>query len=166
MLLLPYLRTTLDAPLYARSIRLQQREMHRFAAEVLRAPVAVNDIGWVSFRNDHEVLDLWGLASEPARRARQAHAPPQWMDDLARRAGVRAVMIYDAWFGGRLPSTWVKLGELRARVPLSVHPRVAFYALDARDAPAVRAAVATWARGLPPEDVFVPADDGTRVASP
>ena len=160
LLLLPYARTTLEAPIDARSIRLQQREMHRFAAEVLRAPVAVNDLGWVSYRNDHRVLDLWGLASEPARRARQAHAPPEWMDALARRAGVRAVMIYDGWFG-RPPAGWVRLGELRARVPLSVNPRVTFYALDAREAPAVRAAVAAWARELPAQDRFVPVPDLT-----
>ena len=170
-LLLPYARTTLDAPFDARSIRLQQREMHRFAAEVLRAPVAVNDLGWVSWRNDSYVLDLWGLASEPARRARQAHRPPQWMDDLARAKGVRAVMIYDDWFGGRLPPAWVRLGELRARVPLSVRPRVAFYAVDARAVPAVRAAVDMWARGLPPEDLFVraqptPVREVTRDAPP
>ena len=159
-LLAPYARTTWEAPFDARSIRLQQREMHRFAAEVLRAPVAVNDLGWVSFRNDHRVLDLWGLASEPARRARQAHGPPGWMDALARRAGVRAVMIYDAWFP-RLPAGWVRLGELRARVPLSVRSPVAFYALDAGSAPAVRAAVTAWAKGLPPQDVFVPVGDVT-----
>ena len=154
--LAPYVRTTAETALNARSIRLQQREMRRFAAEVLRAPVAVNDLGWVSWRNDGRVLDLWGLASEPARRARQSHAPPEWMDALARREGVRAVMIYDRWIG-RVPAGWVRLGELRARVPLTVGPAVAFYAVDARDAPAVRAAVAAWARGLPAQDVFAPA---------
>ena len=155
LLLSPYLLTTFEAPTDARSIRLQQREMHRFAAEVLRAPVAVNDLGWVSWRNNHAVLDLWGLASEPARRARQSQGAGPWMDELARRSGVRAVMIYDGWFGGRTPASWVRLGELRARVRLSVNPRVAFYALDAQSAPAVRAAVAAWATGLPPLDVFV-----------
>ena len=154
LLLQPYVETTLCAPLDARSIRLQQREMHRFAAQVLRAPVAVNDLGWVSFRNDQPVLDLWGLASEPARRARQAHLPPAWMDDLARRRGVRAAMVYDNWVGP-VPGRWVRLGELRARVPLSVGPSVAFYAVNPADAAAVRGAVTSWARGLPREDLFV-----------
>ena len=71
-------------------------------------------------------------------------------------------MIYDGWFGPAVPASWVRLGELRARVPLSVGPRVAFYAVDARTAPAVRAAVAAWARGLPPQAVFVPVRDVTR----
>ena len=156
--LLPYVRTTLSAPLDARSIRLQQREMHRFAAEVLKAPVAVNDLGWVSFENDYRVLDLWGLASEPARLARQGHAPPGWMDELARRGGVRAAMVYDDWIGPA-PARWTRLGALRARVPLTVGPRVTFYAIDPADAPAVRRAVAQWAKGLPAEDLFAP--DGT-----
>ena len=158
LFLAPYLKTTLEAPADARSIRLQQREMHRFAADVLRAPVGVNDLGWVSFANDHEVLDFWGLASEAARRARQAHLPPQWMDDLARAHGVRAVMIYDPWIGRR-PASWVRLGELRARVRLTVGPRVAFYATSAADVPQVRRAVQSWARGLPAQDLFV-SDDG------
>ncbi len=153
-LMQPYLITTWEAPLDARSIRLQQREMHRFATEVLRAPVAVNDLGWVSFHNDHPVLDLWGLASEPARLARQAHRPPQWMDDLARARGVRAAMVYDRWVGP-VPARWTRLGELRARVPLSVGPRVAFYAVEPADVPAVREAVVRWAKGLPEQDVFV-----------
>jgi hypothetical protein len=160
VLLAPFARTTAQTPFCARSIRLQQREMHRFAAEVLRAPVAVNDLGWVSFRNDNRVLDLWGLASEPARRARLAHLPPQqWMDALARREGVRAAMIYDDWFAAR-PAGWVRLGELRARVPLSVRPRVAFYATDGAHAAEVRAAITRWAKDLPAADVFVPQGSG------
>ncbi len=154
LLFQPYVLTTAQTGLDARSIRLQQREMHRFAADVLRAPVAVNDLGWVSWRNDAYVLDLWGLASEPARRARQAHAGPEWMAALARARGVQAAMVYDDWIGPA-PASWTRLGELRARVPLTVGPRVAFYATDLATTARVRGAVARWARGLPAQDVFV-----------
>ena len=160
LLMQPFVLTTWDTALNARSIRLQQREMRRFAAEVWRGPVAVNDLGWVSWRNDARVLDLWGLASEPARRARQAHAPPEWMDALARCEGVRVAMVYDRWIG-RTPARWVRLGELRARVPLTVGAAVAVYAVDEADAPALRAALAAWAQGLPPQDVFVAAPPQT-----
>ncbi len=154
----PYILTTLSAPEDARAIRLQQREMHRFAAEVLRAPVAVNDLGWVAYRNDNPVLDLWGLGSETARRARQGGAAPEWMDRLARARGVRAAMIYDypPWIA-HPPTRWTKLGELRSRAPTSGWPSVAVYAVEPSDAPAVRVAVDAWVRGLPREDVFVAA---------
>lgn len=74
-------------------------------------PVAVNDLGWVSFRNDHYVLDLWGLGSETARKARAA-SEPGWMKALADANAVDLAMIYPQWFEGELPAEWVKLGEI------------------------------------------------------
>jgi hypothetical protein len=38
--------------------------VHRFAVEYSE-PVAVIDLGWVTYRNDEYVLDLWGLALKP-----------------------------------------------------------------------------------------------------
>src|SRR5690606_5192818 len=69
----PYVFAT--TPQGARNIDRQQHQMHRLVTECWRMPVAVNDLGWVSFRNDHYVLDLWGLGSETARKARLAGEP-------------------------------------------------------------------------------------------
>lgn len=97
-------------PLAARNIALQQHEMHRFVAECWRKPVAVNDLGWVSFRNDAYVLDLWGLGSEEARKAR-AEAAPGWVGRLVDEHGVEAAIIYPDWFAD-LPPAWVRLGVI------------------------------------------------------
>jgi len=97
-------------PLAARNIALQQHETHRFVAECWRKPVAVNDLGWVSFRNDAYVLDLWGLGSEEARKARAGNAPG-WVGRLVTEHGVEAAILYPDWFPG-LPPEWVRLGVI------------------------------------------------------
>jgi len=107
----------------------QHYTMHRFAVEHWGKPVAVNDLGWVAFRNDEYVLDLWGLASLEALEARREHEDQAWFAPLAERHGVRAAMIYDKWFP-KLPATWRRVGELRMGGP-RVTPAdsvVSFYA--------------------------------------
>lgn len=47
----------------AKSILDQQGEMSRFVTEFYQAPVAVNDLGFVAWRNPYYVLDLVGLGS-------------------------------------------------------------------------------------------------------
>jgi hypothetical protein len=105
----PYVFAT--TPQGARNIDRQQRQMHRLVTECWRMPVAVNDLGWVSFRNDHYVLDLWGLGSEIARKARLS-GEPGWMKALADANAVDLAMIYPQWFEGELPAEWLKLGEI------------------------------------------------------
>ena len=151
-------QATLESATGARNVYLQQYQMHRLAVDYLQAPVAVNDLGWVSFRNRSYVLDLWGLGSERARRARLAKAGPDWMDALARERGVKAALIYDSWLPER-PARWVKLGELRQRGKLvTISDRtVAVYAIDPADAPALRAKLDAWAATLPKRATFTPA---------
>ncbi len=60
-----YVKTTIQTPIAARGIYHQQFQMHRFATDFYKQPVAVNDLGWVSYKNDAFVLDLQGLGSEP-----------------------------------------------------------------------------------------------------
>lgn len=105
----PYVIAT--TPQGARNVDHQQHQMHRLVAECWRRPVAVNDLGWVSFRNDGYVLDLWGLGSETARKARLA-GEPGWMKSLADAKGVDLAIIYPQWFEADLPAEWIKLGEI------------------------------------------------------
>jgi hypothetical protein len=115
--------------------------MARFAAYYWPDPVAVNDVGLVSYRDDDYVLDLWGLANPEARRARgggiypsDAAADPsdaeavvgnvsanseggssveegQWMRRLADRHSVTAAMIYSSWFT-HVPAQWEPVAYL------------------------------------------------------
>jgi hypothetical protein len=64
----PYMRLAIETPFASRGIYERQFQMHRFATDFYKEPVAVNDVGWVSYNNDAFVLDLWGLGSEPVRR--------------------------------------------------------------------------------------------------
>ncbi|HEY0296306.1 MAG TPA: hypothetical protein VGC69_13335 [Bordetella sp.] len=153
----PQVLGTLMTPLAADSIRLQQGQMARFAHDWLRAPVAINDLGLVSYRSQAYVLDLWGLGSDEARRFRQASPQDaQWMSQLAATHGVPLAMLYESWFPV-LPQTWCKLGDLRLDVPrvAPADSRVAFYATAPGEAVGLRRQLMDFSRTLPAGAAFV-----------
>jgi hypothetical protein len=143
-----------SSPQAARNVERQQHQMHRFVAECWRKPVAVNDLGWVSFRNDAYVLDLWGLGSERARKARQA-AAPGWMGTLVAEKGVDAAMIYADWFPD-LPPQWTLVGmivdEERQVTPYANAVQV--YATRPEAVPAIRECLRQIERPGGPAIVF------------
>ena len=130
VLCFPYVNGLRTIPLASNNIYQQQYQMHRFATDYYRAPVAVNDLGWVSFKNDQYVLDLVGLASVEAFARRVSENDRVWLEDLTRRHDVRLAMVYQDWFG--IPPRWTCLGRLhlgRQRITV-VENAVTFYALD------------------------------------
>lgn len=153
----PNVRATLESPEGSRNIFLQQRQMQRLAVEHVRAPVAVNDLGWVSYQNPSYVLDLWGLGSERARKARAMRQGPGWMEELASEHGVRLIMIYDAWLEEH-PAEWVRLGSLtfRGKLVTPAHRDVAIYAADPAHVPELNGAIREWASTLPERAHFSP----------
>lgn len=150
-----YLAGVAAAPLGSRNIHLQQRQMHRFVTGWWRAPVAVNDLGWVSYRNDRYVLDLWGLANPAAHRARladrQALPRAAWLEPLCERQGARLVMVYPHWVPER-PATWIPVARLRtARPRITVGGlEVAIFARDPAAAVRARALLRDFEPTLPP----------------
>jgi hypothetical protein len=56
------------------------------------------------------VLDLWGLGSEQARKARAA-GEEGWMQRLADEKNVQLAMIYPQWFPD-MPQHWLSVGGL------------------------------------------------------
>jgi hypothetical protein len=90
----------------------QQYLMGRYAREILRAPVVVNDLGLVAFRNPCFVADLCGLGSPEVFEAQKKFPGMAWADTLCRRHGVGVAMIYDSWFPPRTAS-WKRIGRLR-----------------------------------------------------
>jgi hypothetical protein len=127
----PYWHALYTLPLASNNIHEQQHQMHRFAVDFWKAPVAVNDLGWVSFRNDHYVLDLWGLASRQALEKRRADDAGDWMTDLCRSRDVRVAMIYERWLAD-VPTTWIPLADMplsRNRISVA-KTSVTFFALD------------------------------------
>ncbi|MDF2766153.1 MAG: putative rane protein of unknown function [Rhodospirillales bacterium] len=141
-------------PLAADNIASQQREMRRFATEFWGGPVAVNDLGWVSYRNDAYVLDLWGLGYEEARR-RRISGERGWAEELLRRRDVALMMVYDGWLGREVPPGWVPMGRLvltRKRMS-PAEAEVGFYARPDR-AQELADAVRRFAAGLPEGATF------------
>lgn len=142
-----------------RAINLQQVQMTRFAREWVRAPVAVNDIGRMVWRNPYYVLDLWGLASREALEARRMEAPEEgWADALAERHGADLAMIYDFWLGQFVGSSWVRLGELRIEGPRGfvAGSAVNFYATRPEAAEGLQNMLVEFASTLPSGAGFFP----------
>lgn len=144
-------RQLLTVPTYSLSIAEQQCQMARLVHEELRAPVAVNDLGCVAYRNDHRVLDLWGLGSEEARVARTGpNHDPRWMERLMEREHVEYAFIYSDWFKPDLPDSWILVAQLRVTDQGSTAgSTVDFYARSDRAARRLRAAIRRFTPTLP-----------------
>ncbi len=151
---LGYLFALASTPIATNNIYDQQYQMHRFVAAYYRAPVAVNDLGWVAFRNPRYVLDFGGLASRQALLARLNEPGSDWMRRLAHEHDVHLAMIYDGWFPQR-PAEWVRVGTLKftqLRITAAMS-EVSFYATDSASVPAIRAALEEFQRGGLPNRV-------------
>ena len=133
------------------AIAAQQKQMARFVDTHWKAPVAVNDLGHVSFQNPHYVLDLWGLASAEALEARLRGSDPQWMGRLAKKHNVKAAMIYDVWFGAAIPSDWVPVARLHLTIPIGTvaQKTVAFYATSETAVAELSSALRSFSADLP-----------------
>jgi hypothetical protein len=139
------------APVASNNIHEQQYQMHRLATEFIPGPVAVNDIGWVSYRNEAPVLDLWGLASTGALRARRTGSAPAALAKLVSQSGAPLIMIYDEWFDARLTTEWVPLARLHLskRAIYVAENTVALYAPIGADIAKLRTKLRDFARTLP-----------------
>jgi hypothetical protein len=147
----PYTSSLFTLPVAANNIYEQQYQMHRFATEWWKKPLAVNDLGWVTYGNDQYVLDLWGLGSYEALSARKSNADPVWMKDLAAKHEVGLVMVYENWVPGRTLG-WVKVGELhlsRRRIT-PADSVVAFFATSEACALEIEQELVEFRKSLPP----------------
>ena len=117
-----------------------------------RGTVAVNDLGWVSYRRPPGVyvLDLWGLASPEA-----SHTPDKdadWLDTITRAHGAGLAMIYPDWYEEGAPDDWDPLATMCITGPrISVgRPCTVFYSTGVGDKRRLTAEIAAFARTLPP----------------
>lgn len=144
--------TTLRVPLAANNIYEQQFQMHRFVNDFYRGPVAVTDLGLVSYHNPDFVLDLGGLASRRARELIIDNSGSVAYSNLLKSQGVHLAIIYGDLFGNRIPVEWKKTGSMdlsQARVSAD-DPEVQFYATDEITAERVRRELTTFKTTLPP----------------
>lgn len=129
---------------------LQQAQMARFT-DNLGLPVAVNDIGRVSWANPVYVLDLWGLASREALLLRTGEPAPGWADPLLQRHDVRLMMIYDDWMPAPPSSQAIPIANLQLLTPGGYQggKTVNFYALHKEDVPMLNEKLRDLANKLP-----------------
>jgi hypothetical protein len=148
---LPYLTAALQTPFASRGIYEQQHQLGRFAREFFPRPVAVNDLGLVSWRNSNFVLDLWGLGSEAVRKAKQSgtYGPAQ-IASLAESRGIEIAMIYDRWFQSGMPAGWTKVAVLHTTAVTAAFGDVAFYRTANTDRSALAKALDVFEAQLPP----------------
>lgn len=107
----PYILGLGTLPIAANNIYEQQYQMHRFAVDFYDKPVAVNDLGYVSYKNDNYVLDFLGIASTKILHYRKNSDNDNWMSDISNKYNIGLAMIYEDWFRN-IPDEWIKIGEL------------------------------------------------------
>lgn len=151
----PYIRTLILTPQASNNIYEQQYQMYRFTANFYRKPIAANDIGYVSYKNSHHVLDLWGLGSQKALKSRLSADNPHWMQDLIAEEDVKLVMIYEDWFNN-IPDEWIKVGELHLgnKKITPARSMVAFYSTDQASYPEILDTITRFSRTLPDKAKF------------
>lgn len=137
----------------ANDIYLQQEQMARFVKEYYKKPVAVNDIGAVSYKNSSYVLDVVGISSAESRIAAEDVAKsgkPAAIQGLIQKHDVGLMMVYARWFAAYVPKGWKVVANLSlAREPIAAQSgTVTFYAAP-QEAKAVRAALKQYAPTVP-----------------
>jgi hypothetical protein len=142
-------------------------QLHRFVTDFYRAPVAVDQIGYINYENPNYVLDLSGLGSEVAREQRAGARTPEWMDSLLASHNV-GLAIIDTMLDTNVPAAWTMIGELRLGGTLSGEAahRFLFYARRPGDIAAATNALARFAPTLPSSVRLVQTGPGGAAGKP
>lgn len=152
---LPYIATQMSLPKAANNIFTQQYQMRKFVLDWVKSPVAVNDIGWVSFNNPYYVLDLWGLGNYQLYKKRYSQTSSQWMIQPVAKSHIKLVMIYNSWFL-EPPKTWKLLGclFLKGAVAAPIEKKVSFYSTDRKYFSELKEKLILFKNELPKEADF------------
>jgi len=155
-----------QTPSASRNIYDQQVQNARFLKKYFPdEPVAINDIGAVAYYGRQPIVDLVGLASLPVARAKKLDFnTPLAAEDIARFTEKTDVaIVYDDWFPGNLPKTWIRAGRWRLDWCKSCgSPVVSIYATRPEALDRVVRSLRDFAAALP-EDVR---GEGRYVAAP
>jgi hypothetical protein len=146
--------STFYTPQEAENIYSQQAQMARIA-NMLGAPVAVNDLGLMALRSGNYTLDLWGLGSTEALRNRLRGGDSGWITALMAREHVKYAFVYDWWFPNK-PASWIKVGELKMlqRKLTPAGDMVTLYAADPSSAAKLRSTLTSFAQQNASQDFF------------
>lgn len=102
-------------PQACKNIYEQQYQSAMFLKEFYpKASVVINDIGAMSYYNDIEVIDVWGLATKEIARAKlEGNYDSTTIKKIFEEKKPNIAIIYESWFEGinSLPSDWKKLAS-------------------------------------------------------
>ncbi len=130
----------------------QQYQMARFARRFYQGQTLVlNDIGFVSYLADINLVDIMGLGSTEVARS-YARWNAEVLGSIAHEEGAKIAIVYQKWLPG-VPSGWTRIGEWRlndVRYALG-GLTVAFFAIDPSEADALRANLVQFDAELPSE---------------
>ena len=130
----------------------QQYQMGLFLQKYYdKDAVAANDVGVISYLTEGNNLDLWGLGNIQVARSRKGgYWTPDFLDSLSRRSGVKVAVVFDSWFPDSLLHRWQKVAtwQIQNNV-ICGDDKVTFYALDMRDAPALKENLREFQGALP-----------------
>jgi len=144
-----YVPTISLTPSASTTIYVQQYQMHRFATGFFPYPVALNDLGWMSYGNKAYILDLAGLASDTIRVIRQRGTwTPESIRDLALQKGIVYAMIYRSWMPS-IPSEWCLVGVLKTFSTVAGDDKVSIYLINPAYRQQMEAALDKWEKTLP-----------------
>lgn len=140
---------TILSPGAAREIGLQQAQTANFVAVYWRRPIAVNDLGLVSWRGGQVTLDLWGLGDQEARQLRPAN-PPDWMDTLVKKHDIHLIAVYRKWFPHSIPASWITVATYTSPHGVITDDATVEYFVPApADKAAACEALSAWAPHVP-----------------
>jgi len=144
-----YLYALVMTPVAANNIYEQQYQIRRFLTEFYQKPLAINDIGLPSFRNDVYVLDIWGLASKAALENRLKKRSNHWMNALAAQHHVDLAVVYET---DSLPDNWIPLAEwtLSRRRITPAFDTVTVFSLNPDQIPVQKKRLSRFSETLPP----------------
>lgn len=146
----PYAMNTYITVAASNNIYQQQYQMHRFAVEYWKRPVAVNDLGWVSYKNPEFVLDLWGLGSEEVRNLKiRNKMNRENIESLVDRKNVKLIMIYDEWYVDAIPMSWKKVAVLTTPKVSAAFGSVSFYITSLADLKEAHSLLERFGKTLP-----------------
>ena len=130
----------------------QQYQMARFSKQYYHnAPLAINDIGAISYFTDAKIVDLWGLATIDVTKSRkEKYWTPHFLDSLSKANKAPVAMIYDVWFNDSLQNYWHKVASWQIQNNIICgDDEVSFYALDSAHIPVLKQQLMQFQPKLP-----------------
>ncbi|MFQ6550749.1 hypothetical protein AAD018_000220 [Aestuariibius insulae] len=146
----PYLRVQNDTARASENIFAQQYQMHRFSTEFFPYPVAINDLGYVSYQNEIYVLDLWGLGSEEARQKnRRGEFRTEEIVGQTENKTIAYAMIYTEVFDEAIPAEWCRIATLTTPAVTAAYADVDFYLIERERESEIRLALEAFRQTIP-----------------